>query len=258
MPLVVPGSRFAERLRTAVRDDVDRLITKLIGLRQSDDEDAVNFEAALEFVYSNFDFHRFLDTDEDVVTRQLVALAEKFQVHSRQRDAQALQFLARNYLSLSPQARHTAASPHHYNCLRFVVLMAQRPTAAKYTFPGLEILQPAAWEDSVDWRQVLGPRSDPYQCDFNQDSDGWSQLSREDANANNDDDDVPAYFPLDPVVTSPPDSEARIEPDRAELGHAHFQQSDLDASSEASLVLRLATVSNVFAWAALDTCNVSR
>eukprot|EP00045_Choanoeca_perplexa_P013138 m.147115 g.147115 ORF g.147115 m.147115 type:complete len:967 (+) comp16250_c0_seq1:163-3063(+) len=225
MPLVVPGSRFAERLRAAVRDDVDRLIGKLLGLRQTDEEDAVNFEAALEFVYSNFDFHRFLDTNDDAINRQLHALTEKFRVHSRSRDAQALQFLAGNFLRLSPHPDHVPGSPHHYNCLRFLLLMANRPTAAAYTFPGLERIQPVPWEASVDWREVLGQRSDPYQCDYDQDSDGWSQLS-DDALAEDVDD--PGESAVEPGTMAVADGATVSTPPIVDA-------ATLEASSEASM-----------------------
>ena len=239
MPLVVPGSRFAERLRTAIRDDVDHLITKLLGLRQSDDEDAVNFEAALEFVYSNFDFHRCLDTDEEGITRQLVALAAKFQIHSRQRHAQALQFLAGNYLRLSPSPSHIPASPHHFNCLRFILLMSDRPTAASYSFPGLQRVQPHMWEQDVDWTDVLGERLDPYHCDYDQASDAWSQLSGDVLDS--DRDSAEGFFPLEPSANSPPAGLPITELEPAEPARPQVKEVDLEASSQVGLVPRLET-----------------
>lgn len=65
--------------RSYINELAGTLIKHTIDVKNEDDD---NFKAALQFLMSNFRFHRFLDVNPQDVDRKVDGLVSKFRVYS--------------------------------------------------------------------------------------------------------------------------------------------------------------------------------
>lgn len=138
------SSRFAEEQALRKRQYVDELIEHFTGLDSQDDEDVVNFQAALEFVYSNLDYHRFLTTDPKQIEQTLTQLGEKFEIHGLTHRYDVLRYLLHVFMASPVIATHSEVhqldrGDLKHDVLRFLLALCERPTRCEYEFEGLPV-----------------------------------------------------------------------------------------------------------------------
>ncbi|XP_013914975.1 PREDICTED: gamma-tubulin complex component 5-like [Thamnophis sirtalis] len=90
-------SRFDQEQDLAVRE----LIRQVTGLDERSPETSGHFQAALNFAWSNFRFHQFLDVSRHKVEKIMEGIYEKLVVHSDLVKAGSWRRLTEEFLNLS-------------------------------------------------------------------------------------------------------------------------------------------------------------
>ncbi|KAF7478047.1 Hypothetical predicted protein [Marmota monax] len=86
------------RLDKQQERDVRELIRRVSGLH---DEADPNFQLALNFAWSNFRFHRFLDVNSHKIEKTIEGIYEKFIIHSDLSKAASWKKLTEEFLNSS-------------------------------------------------------------------------------------------------------------------------------------------------------------
>ncbi|XP_038052415.1 gamma-tubulin complex component 5-like, partial [Patiria miniata] len=153
-----------------VEEEAKKLIQKLMGFKDSSDE---NFRRSLQFVLSNFKFHRYLDVDSHKINSKLQGLLQKFEIHSQLEKAESLRKLTDNFLQLplSPK-NQDAKTDIHYSILSVLLSLSDRPVNVAYT----ETLRVPKREagDGFDWGAFLQEGLAPIPNFGDSSSDEWS------------------------------------------------------------------------------------
>lgn len=152
------GSRFAERQQARIQSAATQLVSLFIGLDRENEEDAVNFQATLDFIYSNFDYHRFLATNSGAIKDTVHQLQEKLAISGHEHRSRIFRALVE--LFLNQYSSPTATSETPFDILRFLFAMSERPTAIDYSFKGLPERSQSV--PGPDARAILGPRYAPH------------------------------------------------------------------------------------------------
>uniref|UniRef100_A0A8C0WJ09 Gamma-tubulin complex component n=1 Tax=Castor canadensis TaxID=51338 RepID=A0A8C0WJ09_CASCN len=92
-----PG-QCGSRLGILQERDVCELILRVTGLQ---DEADPNFQLALNFAWSNFRFHRFLDVNSHKIEKTIEGIYEKFVIHSDLSKAASWKRLTQEFLNAS-------------------------------------------------------------------------------------------------------------------------------------------------------------
>uniref|UniRef100_A0A669F0Z2 Gamma-tubulin complex component n=1 Tax=Oreochromis niloticus TaxID=8128 RepID=A0A669F0Z2_ORENI len=154
-----------------------RLIRCLSGIEDEEDQ---NFQLALKFAWSNFKFHRYLDTDSHKVERSVSGIYEKLVVHSDLQKAESWMRLTEEFLN-SPLPNTDGKKVAH-SCF----LLYHRRTHDPYS-----CATPVSVEDKFDWAKYLmegedtdmGPYPDTpeWSEEESEDDDSQQPISREDS-----------------------------------------------------------------------------
>lgn len=78
--------------------DVRELVRQVTGLQ---DEADSNFQMALDFAWSNFRFHRFLDVNSHKVEKTIEGIYEKLTIHSDLSKAASWKRLTKEFLNVA-------------------------------------------------------------------------------------------------------------------------------------------------------------
>ncbi|XP_074656293.1 gamma-tubulin complex component 5-like [Tubulanus polymorphus] len=187
-------------LRPEFERSVKKLIRNITGFRDRDE----NFQICLNFVLSNFKYHRFLEVDSHKVRRNLDGVHEKFQIYSQHEKAFEYKRLVQLFLSTPAFAENKPQTDTHYALLQILLSLAETPTLVDYHPPIVD--KPLDEVDEFDWKAYLLEGEDTTRLiypDTSSDEEDW-RLD------DDDNDDAAAV-----VSTAIPfDSGVRVETDR--------------------------------------------
>ncbi|XP_027623600.1 gamma-tubulin complex component 5 [Tupaia chinensis] len=165
--------------------DVRELVRRVAGLR--DDADP-NFQLALNFAWSNFRFHRFLDVNSHKIQKTVEGIYEKFIVHSDLSRAESWKRLTEAFLNAPLPSVQQVKTDAHYSVLSLLLCLSDSPSNSSYVATPRE--KEVEEEDGPDWGRYLlegeeidlGPRADtPDWSEESEDEDDQQPLSREDS-----------------------------------------------------------------------------
>ncbi|KAM9567504.1 gamma-tubulin complex component 5 isoform 2-T4 [Guaruba guarouba] len=128
-PLVSPGhrSRFEQEQDRAVR----ALVRSVTGLPE-EELGSDRFQAALNFAWSNFRFHRFLDVNSHKVERTIEGIHEKLVVHSDLGKAASWKRLTEKFLNLPLPSIEETKTDAHYSILSLLLCLSDSPSNTTY------------------------------------------------------------------------------------------------------------------------------
>ncbi|XP_062484611.1 gamma-tubulin complex component 5 isoform X5 [Pezoporus occidentalis] len=128
-PLVSPGhrSRFEQEQDWAVR----ALVRSVTGLPE-EELGSDRFQAALNFAWSNFRFHRFLDVNSHKVERTIEGIHEKLVVHSDLGKAASWKRLTEKFLNLPLPSIEETKTDTHYSILSLLLCLSDSPSNTTY------------------------------------------------------------------------------------------------------------------------------
>ncbi|XP_057260470.1 gamma-tubulin complex component 5 isoform X1 [Pezoporus wallicus] len=129
VPLVSPGhrSRFEQEQDWAVR----ALVRSVTGLPE-EELGSDRFQAALNFAWSNFRFHRFLDVNSHKVERTIEGIHEKLVVHSDLGKAASWKRLTEKFLNLPLPSIEETKTDTHYSILSLLLCLSDSPSNTTY------------------------------------------------------------------------------------------------------------------------------
>ncbi|XP_071955106.1 gamma-tubulin complex component 5-like [Antedon mediterranea] len=132
-----------------IESNVKKLIQSLSGFQEKSE----NFQTCLQFVLSNFRFHRFLDVDSHKVERQIKGICQKLSIHSRGHKADCLKSLSETFLDSPILLTQHPKTDVHYGLLSLLICLANTPTENDYQEPEkhVEIVE----EPEFDWTSYL-------------------------------------------------------------------------------------------------------
>uniref|UniRef100_A0A672LC99 Gamma-tubulin complex component n=1 Tax=Sinocyclocheilus grahami TaxID=75366 RepID=A0A672LC99_SINGR len=175
-------SRFEKELELETR----RLISHYTSIQDEEDQ---NFQMALKFAWSNFKFHRFLDTNRHNVQRSINGIHEKLMVHSDLSKAESWLRLTGEFLSSPLPNTEETKTEVHYSVLALLLHLSDSPSNTNYC--ERPRLKEAEKEDEFDWAKYLmegedidtGPFPDTpeWSEDESEEEDSQQPLSREDS-----------------------------------------------------------------------------
>ncbi|XP_070798772.1 gamma-tubulin complex component 5 [Pituophis catenifer annectens] len=164
-------SRFDQEQDLAVRE----LIRQVTGLDERSPETSGHFQAALNFAWSNFRFHQFLDVRRHKVEKIMEGIYEKLVVHSDLVKAGSWRRLTEEFLNLSLPTTEGTKTDAHYGILSLLLCLSDSPSNTCYAE---EPREKAVEKEKFDWRKYLMEDED---LDFVPDleSPEWSDVSDE-------------------------------------------------------------------------------
>ncbi|KAM9567508.1 gamma-tubulin complex component 5 isoform 6-T10 [Guaruba guarouba] len=149
-PLVSPGhrSRFEQEQDRAVR----ALVRSVTGLPE-EELGSDRFQAALNFAWSNFRFHRFLDVNSHKVERTIEGIHEKLVVHSDLGKAASWKRLTEKFLNLPLPSIEETKTDAHYSILSLLLCLSDSPSNTTYVEkPKVKEVEK---EEEFDWAKYL-------------------------------------------------------------------------------------------------------
>ncbi|XP_061233795.1 gamma-tubulin complex component 5 isoform X3 [Neopsephotus bourkii] len=185
VPLVSPGhrSRFEQEQDWAVR----ALVRSVTGLPE-EELGSDRFQAALNFAWSNFRFHRFLDVNSHKVERTIEGIHEKLVVHSDLGKAASWKRLTEKFLNLPLPSIEETKTDTHYSILSLLLCLSDSPSNTTYVEkPKVKEVEK---EEEFDWGKYLmegeeiyfGPGIDtPDWSGESEEEEDTQPLSREDS-----------------------------------------------------------------------------
>uniref|UniRef100_A0A8C5M2Q4 Gamma-tubulin complex component n=1 Tax=Leptobrachium leishanense TaxID=445787 RepID=A0A8C5M2Q4_9ANUR len=162
--------------------DTKRLISCLGGLHDEQDN---NFQLALQFAWSNFRFHRFLDVNSHNIDRTLEGIYEKLVIHSDLNKAESWKRLTGEFLNLPLPNTEESKTGSHYAILSLLLTLSDSPSNNDYVE---KERKKQAEDEPFDWGKYLregedfglSPDSDTPDW-LSEDEDEQESLSREDS-----------------------------------------------------------------------------
>ncbi|XP_043927998.1 gamma-tubulin complex component 5 [Protopterus annectens] len=165
---------------------IKELIRCISGLK----EDDRNFQNALQFAWSNFRYHRFLDVNRHSINRAIEGIYEKLIIHSDLNKASSWKRLTEEFLNLPLPSIKEVQTETHYAVLSLLLCLSDSPTNSDYIEKPRE--KDTEKVETFDWGKYLmegeeidlGPFPDtPVWSDEEDDEDDDTQqsLSREDS-----------------------------------------------------------------------------
>uniref|UniRef100_A0A8C5YL90 Gamma-tubulin complex component n=1 Tax=Marmota marmota marmota TaxID=9994 RepID=A0A8C5YL90_MARMA len=173
------------RLDKQQERDVRELIRRVSGLH---DEADPNFQLALNFAWSNFRFHRFLDVNSHKIEKTIEGIYEKFIIHSDLSKAASWKKLTEEFLNSSLPSIKEIKTDAHYSILSLLLCLSDSPSNSNYVETPRE--KEVEKKDDFDWGKYLmegeeidlGPNVDtPNWSDDSEEEDAQQPLSREDS-----------------------------------------------------------------------------
>ncbi|XP_029419671.1 gamma-tubulin complex component 5 isoform X2 [Nannospalax galili] len=165
--------------------DVCELVRRLTGLQDQADP---NFHLALNFAWSNFRFHRFLDVNSHKIEKTIDGIYEKFTIHSDLSKAASWKRLTQEFLNASLPSTEGKKTDAHYSILSLLLCLSDSPSNSNYVETPRD--KEVEKKDDFDWGKYLmegeeidlGPNVDtPNWSEDSDDEDAQQPLSREDS-----------------------------------------------------------------------------
>ncbi|XP_008059514.1 gamma-tubulin complex component 5 isoform X4 [Carlito syrichta] len=179
-----PGPSWS-RADTQQERDVRELVRRVTGLQDKADP---NFQLALNFVWSNFRFHRFLDVNSHKVEKTIKGIYEKFVIHSDLCKAASWKRLTEEFLNASLPSIKEIKTDAHYSILSLLLCLSNSPSNSNYVETPRD--KEVEKKDDFDWGKYLmegeemdlGPNvNTPDWSEESEDEDDQQPLSREDS-----------------------------------------------------------------------------
>ncbi|XP_050652086.1 gamma-tubulin complex component 5 isoform X5 [Macaca thibetana thibetana] len=153
--------------------DVRELVRGVAGLP---DEADPNFQLALNFAWSNFRFHRFLDVNSHKIEKTIEGIYEKFIIHSDLSKAASWKRLTEEFLNAPLPSIKEIKTDAHYSILSLLLCLSDSPSNSNYVETPRD--KEVEKKDDFDWGKYLmeGEEMDigPYM-----DTPNWSEESEE-------------------------------------------------------------------------------
>ncbi|XP_063509155.1 gamma-tubulin complex component 5 isoform X4 [Pongo pygmaeus] len=153
--------------------DVRELVRGVAGLQ---DEADPNFQLALNFAWSNFRFHRFLDVNSHKIEKTIEGIYEKFIIHSDLSKAASWKRLTEEFLNAPLPSIKEIKTDAHYSILSLLLCLSDSPSNSSYveTPRNKEVEK----KDDFDWGKYL---MEGEEMDIGQymDTPNWSEESEE-------------------------------------------------------------------------------
>ncbi|KAM4045971.1 gamma-tubulin complex component 5 isoform 1-T1 [Anomaloglossus baeobatrachus] len=165
--------------------DVKKLICSLSGLHDERDK---NYQLALQYAWSNFRFHRYLDVSSHSIQRTLDGIYDKFVIHSDLRKAESWKRLTQEFLNLPLSSSEGTKTDAHYAILSLLLCMSDSPSKNDFIEKPRE--KQAEEEEPFDWGKYLMEGEDvglneddntPEWSDISEEEEDQETLSREDS-----------------------------------------------------------------------------
>ncbi|XP_045417057.1 gamma-tubulin complex component 5 isoform X5 [Lemur catta] len=179
-----PGPSWS-RLDREQERDVRELVRRVTALQ---DEADPNFQLALNFAWSNFRFHRFLDVNSHKIEKTIEGIYEKFIIHSDLSKAASWKRLTEEFLNASLPSIKEIKTDAHYSILSLLLCLSDSPSNSNYVETRRD--KEVEKKDDFDWGKYLmegeeidlGPNVDtPIWSEESEDEDDQQPLSREDS-----------------------------------------------------------------------------
>ncbi|XP_012615715.1 gamma-tubulin complex component 5 isoform X1 [Microcebus murinus] len=179
-----PGPSWS-RLDREQERDVRELVRRVTGLQDEADR---NFQLALNFAWSNFRFHRFLDVNSHKIEKTMEGIYEKFIIHSDLIKAASWKRLTEEFLNASLPSIKEIKTDAHYSILSLLLCLSDSPSNSNYVETPRD--KEVDKKDDFDWGKYLmegeeidlGPNVDtPVWSEESEDEDDQQPLSREDS-----------------------------------------------------------------------------
>ncbi|XP_026644918.1 gamma-tubulin complex component 5 isoform X1 [Microtus ochrogaster] len=173
------------RMDRLLEHDVCELVRRVTGLRDQADP---NFRLALDFVWSNFRFHRFLDVNSHKIQKTIEGIYEKFTIHSDLGKAASWKRLTTEFLNAPLPCVEKTKTDTHYSILSLLLCLSDSPSNRSYVETPRD--KEVEKKDDFDWGKYLmegeeiglGPDVDtPNWSEDSGDEDAQQPLSREDS-----------------------------------------------------------------------------
>ncbi|XP_053561438.1 gamma-tubulin complex component 5 [Bombina bombina] len=165
--------------------NIRQLISCMSGIQDEEDH---NYQIALQFIWSNFRFHRYLDVSSHNVHRTLEGLYEKLMIHSDLDKAKSLKKLTEEFLTLPLPSTEGSKTDAHYALLSLLLCLSDSPSNNDYVEKPRS--KDTAEVEKFDWGKYLMEGEDigyspndvtPEWSDASEEEDDQEPLSREDS-----------------------------------------------------------------------------
>nr|XP_020652478.1 gamma-tubulin complex component 5 [Pogona vitticeps] len=162
-------SRFEQEQDLTLRE----LIRRVTGLKEERGEEAAHFQAALNFAWSNFRFHRFLDVSRHKVEKIVEGIYEKLVVHSDLVKAASWKRLTDEFPNLPLPTTEGTKTDTHYAILSLLLCLSDSPSNTCYAEKPRE---KEVAKEEFDWGKYL---MEGEEFDFEPDLETpeWSDIS---------------------------------------------------------------------------------
>ncbi|XP_053438021.1 gamma-tubulin complex component 5 isoform X2 [Nycticebus coucang] len=173
------------RLDREQERDLCELVRSVTGLQDQGDP---NFQLALNFAWSNFRFHRFLDVNSHKIEKTIEGIYEKFIIHSELSKAASWKRLTEEFLNASLPSIKEIKTDAHYSILSLLLCLSDSPSNSNYVETPRD--KEVEKKDDFDWGKYLmegeeidlGPDVDtPIWSEESEGEDDHQPLSREDS-----------------------------------------------------------------------------
>ncbi|XP_025944564.1 gamma-tubulin complex component 5 isoform X1 [Apteryx mantelli] len=127
-----PGPR--SRFEREQERDVRALVRRVTGLPEEEEQElgGGRFQMALNFAWSNFRFHRFLDVNSHKVERTIDGIHEKLVVHSDLGKAASWRRLTQKFLNSPLPGVEETKTDTHYSILSLLLCLSDSPSNTNY------------------------------------------------------------------------------------------------------------------------------
>eukprot|EP00057_Strongylocentrotus_purpuratus_P032104 XP_786630.3 PREDICTED: gamma-tubulin complex component 5 isoform X2 [Strongylocentrotus purpuratus] len=152
---------------------MDQEMRKLVKRLTQFQEGSENFRRTLQFVQSNFRFHRYLDPDSHKITRTFKGIREKLLIHSHSEKASALDRSVETFLEtpLSEKSKHNKTEGH-YAVLSLLLNLSNSPI--NVTVQARAPQHEPAPEPKFDWTRYLLEGLEPIKSFQDSSDEEWS------------------------------------------------------------------------------------
>ncbi|XP_053166233.1 gamma-tubulin complex component 5 isoform X2 [Hemicordylus capensis] len=163
------------------------LIRRVTGLSEQSEDERGHFQAALNFAWSNFRFHRFLDVSSHKLERIIEGIYEKLIVHSDLVKAASWKRLTEEFLNSPLPATEGTKTDTHYAILSLLLCLSDSPSNTNYAEKPRD---KEVEKEEFDWGKYLmegeefdfGPDVEtPEWSEVSEDEEDTEPLSREDS-----------------------------------------------------------------------------
>ncbi|XP_060089867.1 gamma-tubulin complex component 5-like [Heteronotia binoei] len=166
-------SRFEQEQDLTVRE----LIRRITGLSEQNDEELPGqFQAALNFAWSNFRFHQFLDVSSHKIEKIVDGIYEKLIVHSDLCKAASWKRLVEEFLNSPLLITEGTKTNTHYAILSLLLCLSESPSNTSYSEKPRE---KEVEKEEFDWGKYL-MEGEEFDVGPDVETPEWSDISDDD------------------------------------------------------------------------------